>query len=114
MKTSGETILVVEDNKTNRLIAKSLLEQEGFSIILADDGEKGVAAFLENSLEISLVLMDLHMPVLNGYDASLRIKEIASAVPIIALTADVVEAGQYDKAAKMVHKEKSSSGSIAA
>ena len=91
MKTSLGTILVVEDNKTNQLIAKSLLEQEGYSIILADDGDKGVAAFREHSGEISLVLMDLHMPVLNGYDASLRIKEIAPAVPIIALTADVVD-----------------------
>ncbi|HRX25607.1 MAG TPA: ATP-binding protein, partial [Aminivibrio sp.] len=91
MKTSLGTILVVEDNKTNQLIAKSLLEQEGFSIILADDGEKGVAAFREHFGEIRLVLMDLHMPVLNGYDASLRIKETAPAVPIIALTADVVD-----------------------
>ena len=91
MKTTGGTILVVEDNKTNQLIAKSLLEQEGFSIILADDGEKGVAAFREHFGEIRLVLMDLHMPVLNGYDASLRIKETAPAVPIIALTADVVD-----------------------
>ncbi len=91
MKTAGGSILVVEDNKTNQIIAKTLLEQEGFSVLLADDGEKGVEAFREHRGEIRLVLMDLHMPVLNGYEASLRIKEMAPDVTIIALTADVVD-----------------------
>ena len=91
MEKEGKTILVVEDNKTNQLIARSLLEHEGYNVILADDGQKGVEAFTENREKISLILMDLHMPVLDGFEASRKIRQESGDVPIIALTADVID-----------------------
>lgn len=83
-------VLVVEDNKTNQFIAKSILEQAGFEVALADDGEAGVAFFREHQKETDLILMDLHMPVLNGYEASLQIRKLDKDVPIVAMTADAI------------------------
>ncbi len=83
-------ILVVEDNKTNQYIAKSILEQVGFKIVLTDDGKEGALYFEEHSDEIDLILMDLHMPILNGYDASVRIRKLDGDVPIVAMTADAI------------------------
>lgn len=83
-------VLVVEDNKTNQFIAKSILEQAGFEVALADDGEAGVAYFREHQDETDLILMDLHMPVLSGYEASAQIRRLDKNVPIVAMTADAI------------------------
>ena len=83
-------VLVVDDNKTNQFIAKSILEQVGVQVMLADNGEEGVSIYLANADKINLILMDLHMPVLNGYEASVRIRETDKMVPIIAMTADAI------------------------
>jgi len=83
-------VLVVEDNKTNQLIAKSLLKQVGIDSIMANDGQEGVELYKEHGNKIDLVLMDLHMPVMNGYEAAEEIRKIAPSVPIVAMTADVV------------------------
>ncbi len=84
-------VLVVEDNKTNQLIAKSLLEPEGFRVWLGDDGQVGFEIFKANQQDIDVVLMDLHMPILNGYEAAEKIRELSKDIPIIAMTADVIE-----------------------
>ncbi len=86
----GYGVLVVEDNKTNQLIAKSLLEPAGITVWLANDGQDGIMHFKEHQPEIDLILMDLHMPILNGYDAAARIREISPDTPIVAMTADVI------------------------
>lgn len=83
-------VLVVEDNKTNQLIARSILEQSGFLVALVDNGEAGVAYFIEHREELDLILMDLHMPVMNGYDASRQIRKIDDSIPIVAMTADAI------------------------
>ncbi|PKM49936.1 MAG: histidine kinase [Firmicutes bacterium HGW-Firmicutes-7] len=83
-------VLVVEDNKTNQFIAKSILEQVGFEVVLADHGEEGVAYFIANQKEIHIILMDLHMPVLNGYEAAVKIRQLDANVPIVAMTADAI------------------------
>lgn len=83
-------ILVAEDNKTNQLIAKSLLEQIGIEAILAGDGKEAVKLFNQYQESISLVLMDLHMPVMNGYEAAVEIKKLQPDIPIVAMTADVI------------------------
>ena len=84
------SVLVAEDNMTNQLIAKTLLEQAGFTVLLAENGKTAVVLYAQNQDMIDLILMDLHMPVMNGYEASSEIRKISGDVPIVALTADVI------------------------
>jgi len=83
-------ILLAEDNKTNQLIAKTLMEQAGFESIIASDGKEAVELYQEHKDRIDLILMDLHMPVMNGYEAAEKIRGMSSGVPIVAMTADVI------------------------
>src|SRR5690606_194001 len=65
-----KSVLLVEDNKTNQLIAKSLFSRIGVDTIVASDGLQGVDLFKEHQKSIGLVLMDLHMPVMNGFESA--------------------------------------------
>jgi len=86
-------ILVVEDNKINRTVAKGLLEKMGHVVSLANDGQEGVDAMIE--ADFDLILMDIHMPRLNGLEATKKIRNLKDKdkanVPILALTADVMQ-----------------------
>lgn len=84
-------ILLAEDNRTNQLIVKSLLEQTGAELLMAGDGKEAVQLYQQHQNNIDLVLMDLHMPVMDGYEVTREIRKISADVPIVALTADVVE-----------------------
>ena len=84
------TVLVVEDNRTNQLLAQSLLQQIGIRSVLAANGQEAVEIYRQQRQQIALILMDLHMPVMNGYEAAERIRELSASVPIVAMTADVV------------------------
>jgi CheY-like chemotaxis protein len=66
-------VLIVEDNKTNQLIAKTLLESLDIMIDVAENGR--VAVDLAEVTSYNLILMDLHMPVMDGYQASKLIKK---------------------------------------
>ena len=97
------TVLVVEDNKTNQFIAQSLLQQIGIEAILASDGQEGVELFKQYQDRISLVLMDLHMPVMNGYEAARSIRSLPSDVPMVAMTADVILGVKEECEANGIH-----------
>lgn len=88
--SSSHLVLVAEDNKTNQLITESLLGQIGVKCLIAGDGSEAVALYKEHKVDIDLILMDLHMSVMNGYEASRKIREISTDVPIVAITADVI------------------------
>lgn len=79
--------LVVDDARGNRFLLESLLSKEGFSVLLAEDGEQGVAVFEREGADI--VFMDIMMPHMDGYEATRRIKALAGEqfVPVIFLTA---------------------------
>ena len=89
MEKVNKKILVVDDNSTNQLIAKLLLEQSGFEVLTASDGSEAVEIYKNKSTEIDLILMDIHMPVMNGYEASSKIKQMYPNAIIIAMTAEV-------------------------
>ncbi|MCE5284494.1 MAG: transporter substrate-binding domain-containing protein [Pelosinus sp.] len=88
-------VLIVEDNKTNQFIAQSILEQSGFRVTLADNGVDGYEVFSQQK-DFDIVLMDIHMPVMNGYEATSLIRNVDSTIPIIAMTADAI-AGVEEK-----------------
>lgn len=83
-------VMVVEDNKTNQFIAKSILEQAGYIVSLVDNGREGVNLFTQNPNDFDLILMDLHMPIMDGYEATQIIRQLDGEIPIIAMTADAV------------------------
>jgi two-component system CheB/CheR fusion protein len=87
------SILVAEDNAINQLLIKTILQKEGFEVEIAENGKLAVEA-LEKS-DYHIVLMDLMMPEMNGYEASLAIRElenpIKASIPIIAVSADVTK-----------------------
>src|SRR4051794_2248305 len=79
-------ILVIEDHEDNRQILRDLLTSAGFDMIEAENGEEGVAAAV--SQRPDLILMDIQLPIMDGYEATRRIKADAnlSATPIIVIT----------------------------
>ena len=79
-------ILVAEDIEINFLYIRELLEPTGAIIIHAENGKEALE-YCQNNNNVSLILMDLLMPVMNGYDATRKIKGIRGNIPIIAQTA---------------------------
>ena len=97
----GAKILLVEDNEINQQVAKEILEGADLVVSLVDDGQQAVAAVKANTYDI--VLMDIQMPVMDGYTATRKIREWetevspqSSALPIIAMTAHAM-AGDEEK-----------------
>jgi len=83
-------VLLFEDNKTNQFIAQSLLEQVGYTVKIVENGQIGVEEFKLNPNIYDIILMDLHMPIMNGFEATTEILKINPNVPIIAMTADAI------------------------
>ena len=93
---AGRRILVCEDHPLNQEILRALLADQGMLVDIASDGEKGVSRFRgSEEYAYAAVLMDLRMPVLNGYEAAAAIRSLdrrdAASVPILAVTADASE-----------------------
>ena len=80
-------ILYVEDNEDNIYMLRRRLERKGIEVIVAGDGEEGIAAALSERPD--LILMDLSLPVIDGWEAARRLKSSPEtrAIPIIALSA---------------------------
>ncbi|WP_462271034.1 response regulator [Desulfobacter sp.] len=98
IRFKGQTVLLVEDNDLNQDVCKEILETVHLNVIIANNGQEGVTKFKEGHETISLVIMDLQMPVMDGYGAARAIRRLAigKKVPIIALSADAV-AGTREK-----------------
>lgn len=87
-------ILLVEDNELNRDSLSRLLRRQGFEVLMAEDGEQAVTKAIEEKPE--LILMDIGLPLLDGYGATMRIRAEPGfdALPIIALTAHALQKDQ--------------------
>jgi len=113
----GYTVLAAEDVEINREILSALLEETGISIDFVENGKMAVSRFTENPGRYSLILMDVHMPEMDGYETTraIRALELAQAkdIPIIAMTADVfkediercISAGMNDHIGKPVSQD---------
>lgn len=78
-------ILVVDDNRINQKITQKILEKRQFKCSLADDGEQAITLVKENTFD--LILMDIHMPKVDGVEATRQIRTFNKEIPIVALTA---------------------------
>ena len=90
-------ILIVEDNEENRDSLSRRLQRRGFAVISAEDGKAGVA--MAQSEKPDLILMDMNMPELDGWEATRHLKAAAETkeLPVIALTAHAMS-GDRDRA----------------
>ncbi|GFO66626.1 hypothetical protein GMLC_02050 [Geomonas limicola] len=86
----GARVLLVEDHPINQEIAREILTTSGAQVSIAGNGEEAVQAVLEASQPFDLVLMDIQMPVMDGYQATRLIREEpqGQTIPIIAMTAN--------------------------
>ncbi len=88
---SGKHILLVEDNKMNQEIVVGLLEQSEVTIDVASNGKEALEMFQKNKNRYQLILMDIQMPIMDGYEATKQIKKINKNIPIVALTANAMK-----------------------
>lgn len=109
-KLHGVSVLLVEDNEMNQELALELLEKNALNVTLANNGQEALERLKEKRFD--LVLMDVQMPVMNGYEATRKIRndEKYKELPILAMTANVMstdlvqacEAGMDDHIAKPI------------
>ena len=90
-------ILLVEDNEMNRDMLTRRLERKGFEVVIAVDGQAGID--MASSSNPDIILMDLSLPVIDGWEATRNIKAapVTQSIPVIALTAHAM-AGDEQKA----------------
>lgn len=86
---SSKRILVAEDNEINREVIGAMLSQDGMQLVFAENGEK--ACEMAKTLQPDLILMDVHMPILDGIQATKMIRQFDSKTPILMQTANVMK-----------------------
>ncbi len=113
---NDKKVLVAEDNKLNQLLARKILEREGFEVEIASNGLEAVQAFQNNNY--AFILMDIQMPEMDGYETTRTIRALEQKsgghIPIIALTASALDvarelclkAGMDEYVSKPVDKDK--------
>ncbi|MEW5676114.1 response regulator [Flavobacterium enshiense] len=107
----SETILIAEDDNINFLLLEKIMKLKHYNIIRAKNGEEAILLAKNNTID--LILMDIKMPVLSGYDATLAIRKKDKKIPIIAQTAystleevnEIMKAGFTDYISKPINKE---------
>jgi CheY-like chemotaxis protein/HPt (histidine-containing phosphotransfer) domain-containing protein/anti-sigma regulatory factor (Ser/Thr protein kinase) len=87
-RLAGLRLLAAEDVEINRLILEDLLFHEGARVVFAEDGQQVLDRLQQDGIRaFDAVLMDVQMPVMNGFEATRRVREMAPALPVIGLTA---------------------------
>lgn len=119
---TGKKVLLVEDNELNREIATDILKEYGLIVDIAENGEIAVEKYAhadrsDNETGYDVILMDVQMPVMNGYDATRMIRNMkidkGNRVPIIAMTANAfaedrqraLDCGMDDHLAKPIDRK---------
>jgi two-component system, sensor histidine kinase and response regulator len=87
-------ILVAEDHIVNQQLFRTILEKQGHTVFLADNGRKALEAL--ESQPVDLLFMDVQMPEMNGYDATREIRRLGYSIPIVAVTANALK-GEREK-----------------
>ncbi len=95
---AGLSLLVVEDNAFNQTVVRELLLSEGAHVTIASGGEEGVNTVIRGQQSFDMVLMDLQMPDIDGFEATRRIRAnpAFATLPIVAMTANVSESDKQN------------------
>ncbi len=90
---SGANILLAEDNEGNAMVVEGLLNGSGINLTVVPDGQKAVEAVIANPQTYDLILMDINMPIMDGYAATSMIREYPhlAHIPIVAMTANITK-----------------------
>ena len=113
-RLAGMHVLAVEDDELNRMVIREMLEIEGASVVLANNGQQAMDRLVEEDpAAFSIVIMDVQMPLMDGYEATRQIHAIAPYLPVIGLTAHAMEeererclaAGMMDRVTKPIDAE---------
>ena len=105
MNTRAPLILVAEDDRASQLVARDRLKRLGYAVHVVSNGQAALDTVIERGVEIALILMDCHMPVMDGYSATQAIRKTECYsrrhIPIVAVTAsstkqECVAAGMDD------------------
>ena len=91
-RLAGFNVLAVEDDELNRMVLREMLENEGATLVVAENGQQALAC-LEKAgpMPFDIVIMDVQMPEMDGYEATRRIHSLAPDLPVIGLTAHAME-----------------------
>ena len=84
-------VLVVEDNKMNQMLLKKILKKRGIRVNIANNGQEAVNFVLQEKQEFDLILMDIQMPVMDGFTATKLLRDAGIDKPIIALSANAMK-----------------------
>ena len=87
-RLAGVRVLAVEDDEPNRIVLRGMLEYEGATLVLAKNGQQALDRLEEvGSTKFNIVIMDVQMPEMDGYEATRRVHSIAPSLPVVGLTA---------------------------
>ncbi|MCM2369913.1 ATP-binding protein [Aporhodopirellula aestuarii] len=88
---SGTRVLVVDDAVTNRNLMQLIVEDSGGVVYTATNGEEAIEKLISDQLEVDVILMDMQMPIMDGYTATSQLRSVGFMKPIIALTANAMQ-----------------------
>ena len=88
----GRTILIVDDDCTIRTLMQTALERDGYRVLVAADGEEGLHVFRQHRDRIALLLTDVTMPRMNGFDLADHVLTSDSRIPVVFTSGDVPDA----------------------
>jgi two-component system sensor histidine kinase BarA len=96
LNLEGKTVLVADDNIANRLLIQTLLETRGAKVVCVENGLEAVNFIAESPVDMAFI--DIHMPIMNGFDAVEKIRKLpgGKSIPLIAMTADVMNKNQLE------------------
>ena len=84
-------VLVVEDNKMNQMLLKKILIKRGITVNIANNGQEAVDLVLQEKQNYDLILMDIQMPVMDGFTATKMLRDAGIDKPVIALSANAMK-----------------------
>jgi two-component system cell cycle sensor histidine kinase/response regulator CckA len=99
-----ETILVVEDEESIRQVIRFILEHQGYTVLMAEDGQQGLELFEQHRDRINLALLDLSLPRISGQELLVQLRGLSPSIRVLIMTGLRVNIADYEGALGLVEK----------